>query len=309
MKDTKKLWVVVVTFNSEKFIRQCLDSVFKSRIGCQVIVIDNNSTDSTNKIIEQEFPNAISIKNRNNIGFGSANNTGIRIALEHNAEYIFLLNQDAWVDADCFDKLISVSEKNPDAGIVSPLHFKQNWEELESLFKRYVSGESESLLTTNNKNIKVEFVNAAGWLIPRRTFEIVGGFDPIFFMYGEDVDFINRMFYHNMDLIVTSSARMVHARINSDAAKTKQFGEVNSKRQIKQYSVQVICHLKNLEKDFRSEMMFFVFDYMKKIIRTFLTFRWRAFGRYFVSYFTYLYKINRIRKHRNLSKHSGRTFL
>ena len=85
----KKVFVVIVTYNGVQWIRKCLQS-------CQdypVVVVDNQSTDATVEIIQNEFPKVHLIEESKNHGFGQANNIGISYALNKGADYVFLLNQ------------------------------------------------------------------------------------------------------------------------------------------------------------------------------------------------------------------------
>ena len=112
----------MVTFNSIKWIDECLASCEAS----QTIVIDNASTDSTVSHIRKNYPEVTLIENKSNIGFGQANNIGIQKALSEGAEYVFLLNQDAYLGQDCIEKLIEVHQSNPEYGILSPMHLNGN---------------------------------------------------------------------------------------------------------------------------------------------------------------------------------------
>ena len=82
-----KVSLVIVTYNSERTIKDCLSSVFSSPIEIEVIVVDNNSRDKTLEVVKQ-FPKVNFIQNKENFGFGKANNLAARQA---NGEYIFLI--------------------------------------------------------------------------------------------------------------------------------------------------------------------------------------------------------------------------
>lgn len=106
----ENLFVIIVTYNGEKWIDKCLSSVYKSTIPLTTIVIDNKSSDNTVQYIKTNFPMVILFEYQNNLGFGKANNIGIEYALKNNADYIYLLNQDAWVDPNTFRKYKRNSE-------------------------------------------------------------------------------------------------------------------------------------------------------------------------------------------------------
>src|SRR5690606_16135844 len=84
------------------------------------------SNDNTISIIEEKFQNVRLIKLSNNLGFGKANNIGISEALAINADYIFLLNQDAYVEKDTIHHLVNAAELNKEFGVLSGIHFSKN---------------------------------------------------------------------------------------------------------------------------------------------------------------------------------------
>jgi len=91
-----KVSVIIVSYNFEQWIDRCLGSLRRSTSPISVIVVDNGSKDKTTQIIEKNYPEVHLIKTGANLGFGKANNIGIRYAMEQGADYFFLLNQDAW---------------------------------------------------------------------------------------------------------------------------------------------------------------------------------------------------------------------
>jgi GT2 family glycosyltransferase len=113
------LSVVIVTWNSEEFIRNCLDSIFLSQVNftSEVIVVDNNSSDETAKIVEQLYPQVNLIQNKENLGYAKGNNQGIE---ESRGEYILLLNPDTQVLEDSLSLMYRFMEENPDAGALGP---------------------------------------------------------------------------------------------------------------------------------------------------------------------------------------------
>ena len=76
-----KLYVIIVTYNAMKWIDRCLSSVITSTIKSKIVVIDNNSTDNSVEYIKENFNEVIILPNNKNLGFGKANNLGIKYAL------------------------------------------------------------------------------------------------------------------------------------------------------------------------------------------------------------------------------------
>ena len=111
MKTKKELTCVaiVVTYNGETVVEKCLNSLRNSHLPVTVVIIDNASTDSTVEIVKQHFKEMTLIQCRKNLGFGRANNIGLKWALENDANFVFLINQDAWVKPETIGVVISVS--------------------------------------------------------------------------------------------------------------------------------------------------------------------------------------------------------
>ena len=94
-----KILVIIVSYNFERWIDRCLNSLRQSEQQADVVVIDNASQDRTVSLIESRYPEVRLIKSKENLGFGRANNIGMKIALKEGYDAVFLLNQDAWIDA------------------------------------------------------------------------------------------------------------------------------------------------------------------------------------------------------------------
>lgn len=205
-----KTFVIIVTYNPKKWIEKCFSSIENCNIPLDLVIVDNCSNDGSQEIIKEKYPKIIFIQNKENLGFGKANNIGIEIAYKNNADYFFLLNQDAWVESNTIENLIKISQKNSEFGILSPLHFNGFGTQLDLGFKKSSKISQEQL--TKNELIEVPFVNAAIWLITRNCIEKVGGFSPVFFHYCEDNNYVARLKFHNLKLGVATNLKGFHDR-------------------------------------------------------------------------------------------------
>lgn len=214
--QSNNICVIIVTYNGMKWLNRCLSDLMTSTTSVDVVVVDNQSNDGTVDFIKKHYPNIKLFEMNRNLGFGQANNYGMRHALDHNYDYVFLLNQDAYVYPDMFEKLIEgVNNADIDnIGIASPLQLHPNGEWLEEHFKAYIKHRISIDSKLAEEVICVEGVQAAGWLIPRRTLETIGGFNPIFFHYGEDENYFQRVNYHGLKTVVVTSAKMIHYHID-----------------------------------------------------------------------------------------------
>jgi GT2 family glycosyltransferase len=212
-----KVCVVVVSYNGMKWIEECLSSILNSSIETTIIVVDNCSKDGTVDYIKANFETVKLLEQKVNLGFGKGNNIGISYALKVKTDYVFLLNQDAFIEKDTIRHLINAAYKNPQFGILSPIQLNYSGKLLEDYFFNFMAKDetrtfySDFVLKNNFKEIyNIEFVQAASWLIPVTAIMKIGGFDPIFFHYGEDNNYCQRMLYHNFQIGVVSNAYMRH---------------------------------------------------------------------------------------------------
>ena len=210
-------YIIIATYNAIPWLDKCLASIDFQKY--KVVVVDNNSQDDTVKRIEKDYPQIKLFKEKENLGFGQANNRGISYALNEGAAQVFLLNQDAYLIDDCLEKLVQFQTNNREYVILSPIHTNAEVTRLDRNFSNYVRYESnpdfysDFVLGKEKKPVyEVPFVNAAGWLISRDCLMTVGGFDPIFFHYGEDDNYCQRVSYHGFKIGVIPDALMVHDR-------------------------------------------------------------------------------------------------
>lgn len=212
------IYAVIVSWNASALLRRALSSLRSSTIPVHTVVVDNASNDQTRTIVCTEFPEAFLLPLKKNYGFGRAANHGIHLALRHGAEYVLLLNQDAAVFPNTIRILLDVMRSQEDIGIASPLHLSPDTGNLEPLFYHFISSNNElisdALLGRMRDVYDIGFVNAAVWLMRRTIFEKVGGFDPIFFMYGEDNDYCERAMFHKFRICIVPAARASHRGVN-----------------------------------------------------------------------------------------------
>lgn len=204
------LYSIVVTYNGVSWIRKCLSSLVNSSAkNHHIVVIDNQSQDDTVSVIKREFPSVQLLEPGENLGFGKANNLGMQLAMENDADFVFLLNQDAWVENNTIESLINECVKYPDYGILAPKQFAADGS-LDSQFEKYYRLSKPDPAAINIRECK--FVNAAGWLMTRSCLRKVGGFSPLYQHYGEDADYCKRMVYYGMKIGIDENTSFIHDR-------------------------------------------------------------------------------------------------
>lgn len=220
-----KVFIVIVTYNGAHCIDRCLQSVVASDNGADelhAVVVDNASTDDTLarvKAVQAAHPGRLTVlPSQYNAGFGVGNNVGMAWALSQGADYLFLLNQDALVEPGTTRELSVFMQAHPAFAAVTPLHMSPDWHHVDP--KTYIGylreGAGEYVKDALAGQVKAHYcipgINAAAWFLRRQAVETVGGFDPLYFMYGEDDDYLARMAYHRQAFALLPTSRVLHLR-------------------------------------------------------------------------------------------------
>lgn len=216
-----KILTIIVTYNGKKWLDRCLGSLRASTVQSDVLVVDNGSVDGTPEYVADVFPEVQLHCTGENLGFGKANNVGLRKAVDEGYDYVYLLNQDAWIFPETFARLIRAMEADSGYGIVSPMQLTATEDKMDPRFVRWCPSAAWEQWSSNSSNVDesgcgeihpVQFVMAAHWMISRECFCKVGGFSPAFPHYGEDDNYIHRAQYHGYLCGILSSAGAVHDR-------------------------------------------------------------------------------------------------
>ena len=218
-EEKKSILVIVVTYNGMKWIDKCIHSVLSSSIKSDIFVVDNASSDSTPDYIAKNFPQVHLVQSTKNLGFGAANNIGLQYAIDNGYDYAYLLNQDAWVKEDTFEKLISAHQTHPEYGILSPIQLEANEQHFDNNFGAIISQWSKEtkvcedlFFKRENEIIPFPRIMAAHWLISRDCLINIGGFSPAFFHYGEDNNYADRAWHKAYKVGVVMNVIGIHDR-------------------------------------------------------------------------------------------------
>ncbi len=208
-----KLSIVIVNYNVQYFLEQCLLSVSRAikNIEAEVLVVDNASVDDSVEMVHQRFPFVRIITNTVNVGFSKANNQAIEIA---DGEYVLLLNPDTVVAEDTFEKCLAFMNSHPDTGALgikmidgkgvflpeskrglpTPVVAFYKTFGLAALFPRSKTfGRYHLGFLSPNETHEVDILSGAFMFIRKSALDNVGLLDETFFMYGEDVDLSYRI--------------------------------------------------------------------------------------------------------------------
>ena len=222
--------VLVVSYNTRELTLACLQSLLDQTktAALDVIVVDNASEDGSAAAVAEAFPEVRLLRLQTNVGFAAANNVAAR---EARGEFLLLLNPDTVVLGGAVDKLLAFASGRPEAQIfggrtVFPdgqLNAGSCWRRptpwsvaciglgLTSLFPNSRVFAPESYGPWQRDSVKeVDIVSGCFLLIRRAAWEELDGFDPRFFMYGEDADLCLRAKKLGYHCLITPDAEIVH---------------------------------------------------------------------------------------------------
>ena len=219
LNDDTSVLVVIVTYNASPYIERCLDCLGRSTCKHQVLIVDNGSSDNTLEILGK-YPDVLVHESGRNLGFGQANNFGLEVFLKSSIPYVFLCNQDIYVEDDTLEKLVDQLETHEQFSVVGPVQLRGDGKQIDGNFVKYLSRNGSDQLLSDvllrrdecDSTYEIRFINAAAWLMDRNCIETIGGFDPVFFHYGEDDDYAARMIFHGLKMGVCPRLLVIHDR-------------------------------------------------------------------------------------------------
>lgn len=228
--NSPRLSVIIVNYNVEYFLAQCLYSVRKAAqfADIETIMVDNNSSDGSVEMTRRLFPEVKVIDNKDNRGFSKANNQAIRIS---EADYVLLLNPDTLVEEDTFIKCIAFMDAHPNSGglgvkmvdgkgqflkeskrgLPTPMVAFYKIFGLSNLFpKSKTFGQYHMGHLDMDQTHKIDILAGAYMMMRKSVLDKVGLLDEDFFMYGEDIDLSWRIRLGGFDNYYFPETRIIH---------------------------------------------------------------------------------------------------
>ncbi|HLF67961.1 MAG TPA: glycosyltransferase family 2 protein [Gaiellaceae bacterium] len=223
---TRDVSIVVASQNARPYVERAL--VRLTGVGREVILVDCASTDGTAAFVRDRFPEVRLVELDVNLGYGGALNEGARLA---SGTHLLLMNADAWPsEPDSIDLLVAFADDQPSAGAVGPRllnpdgslqrsvrGFPTLWRlSTEYFFLRWLNPRSRALNAfygagfDHGSVIDAEFLVGAVLLTRRQAFGEIGGFDPSFFMFNEEVDLCYRLRQAGWRVVFYPGASFVH---------------------------------------------------------------------------------------------------
>lgn len=246
-----QLTTIIVSYNTRHLLDECLADLHKAEApvgGGACVVVDNASRDGSAEHLAAQHPDVRLIRLECNVGFGRANNA----ALPHvHTPYVLLLNTDAFMTPDSIKRSIDYMEAHPRCGVLgarllnrdgspqpSARRFPTPWNVflLQAGLERWFTGTPRIDPSDFNADLAQEcdWVPGCYFLIRKSVIDQVGLFDPLFFLYAEEVDLCRRVKNAGWQVHYFPGAHVVH--LGGESAKSD--GEVTASRQIDALSIE-----------------------------------------------------------------------
>jgi GT2 family glycosyltransferase len=203
--------LIIVTYNSEDHIEDCLNSIINLS-NPEIIVVDNISTDKTVQIIESKYPQVKLVKNPINSGFGAGNNIGVNNSQN---KYLVFLNPDAKINSDTIHHILKPLE-NDDKLVTVPKILLSNGKKINTCGnKQHITGMAFTNGIDDNPDNFNQYqylngVSGACFAITRAKFLELGGFDENIFLYMEDTELSWRMNSRGLKILYVPDATVYH---------------------------------------------------------------------------------------------------
>jgi len=224
--------IIIVSYNRSEVLRRTLESLYRhiNSPECEVIVVDNASTEPNLRILRDEFPQVRSVVNAGNDGFGCANNRGAKLA---SADLLLFVNSDIVLNGNPVPEMIRTLREREDIGIVACQLKNQDGTSQPSYYRfpgivmRFLqlSGLKNILLRlfpsirySGERLVEADFASGAFLMISRELFFRVGGFDERYFIYLEDADLSFQVRRLGKKTCVYNTSEVIHLGQNYESS-------------------------------------------------------------------------------------------
>lgn len=213
----EKVAIIIVNWNGKKFLKNCLNSIFKQTYkNFDVYFVDNGSIDESSKYVKENFLKVKIIQLDKNYGFAKGNNEGIKEAFkDKKVEYIVCLNNDTIVDKNWLKELVKTAEKDKKIGIVQSkvmlnYNFIQSAGVMASDDLLFVHRGFGGKKKDYSKVTEIFIAYGASFLIKKETLNKIGLFDEMYFAYQEEVDLAIRARMQGYKIFYSAKSIVLH---------------------------------------------------------------------------------------------------
>ncbi|HMR98885.1 MAG TPA: glycosyltransferase family 2 protein [Anaerolineales bacterium] len=215
--------IVLVCWNNKAYLDPCLKSLYDGGLksSFDVVVVDNGSTDGSQKMLAEKYPQVKLIQNAGNVGLGKASNQGIEAT---NGRHVLLLNNDTLVNAPALDVLVEYLDAHPKAGatagrLLNPDgSFQSGFAPFSTLLEEFliVTHIGELLWAGYPSHGDAQEIKETGWmssaclLVRRTALDQIGLLDEGYFIYGDEADLQYRLNKAGWKVVFLPNSSIVH---------------------------------------------------------------------------------------------------
>jgi GT2 family glycosyltransferase len=217
--SNEAVFAIVLNYCSLEDTLGCVSRVRASRgADVRVLVMDNASPDGSGLALARQLPADEFVQLKRNTGYAGGNNAGIRLAIARGARHVLVLNPDVRVGPKAVARYCEILAERPDVGALNSIQVGPDGETIDSGFRSGILTPLGYAGRRLRDNVFPPLFEAPRWLLgaalmlPVSTLERVGGFDPLFFAYGEEIDLCRRIRLHGLTLAITAEEPIVHLR-------------------------------------------------------------------------------------------------
>lgn len=196
---TRSTYIIIPNLNGKSDLLGCVESLLKQTLkGFEIVIVENGSTDGSVdfvKDLDKKHSNITGLYNKTNLGFAGGVNTGIRYALQNNADYILLFNNDAIADKSWVKNLVDYMTHNPGVGIATCKLLHDDGKTIDSTGEGYSiwglpypRGRNEKTINKYDEQTDIFAASGGASIYRAKMLNQIGLFDEDFFAYYEDVD-------------------------------------------------------------------------------------------------------------------------
>lgn len=213
-----KVAIIILIWNGKSDTLECLQSLSADTYAeKEIVVVDNGSTDKSAEAIRAAFPQVTILSNDRNLGFCAGNNVGIRYALEHGFDFIFLLNNDTTVEPNAVAELLAAAQAHPKLGVAAPVTHHEQGERAVWFAGSRLDLRRGLAVHDNSRDpsradppYRVPWITGCAMFVRAKAMKAAGGLDERYFLSWEDVDFSVRVAALGWELGVAPAARIYH---------------------------------------------------------------------------------------------------
>lgn len=220
MEEYPLVHIVILNYNSINDTISCLKSLKNIDYpNYKIVVVDNNSSDNSVEILQEQFKEDIIIANKENMGYASGNNVGIKFALDNGADYICVLNNDVEVEPNFLNPIINLLEEDKSIAIAGPCICEFSDREKVQAMGAYINlyiGLAQGKYRGKNYNslsknmFEVDYIGGACFVVRREILENIGLIPENYFLFYEETEFCLKIKKRGYKLICLKNSRVYH---------------------------------------------------------------------------------------------------